>query len=176
MLDRQWVDWPARYDVTRVDLRGFGRSGRPTGSFSHAGDLLAVLDASGIERAGFVGASFGGLVALDLAASHPERVAALVLADAPLPHQVWSDAGADAGDTFLTEDLPSRLAALDIRTVVLTCEDDRADSQAIADRLASMLPHARRDVVAGASHLPSLEQPAAFDAVVLPFLDSVPAS
>jgi pimeloyl-ACP methyl ester carboxylesterase len=176
MLDRQWVDWPARYDVTRVDLRGFGRSGRPTGSFSHAGDLLAVLDASGIERAGFVGASFGGLVALDLAASHPERVAALVLADAPLPHQVWSDAGADAGDTFLTEDLPSRLAALDIRTVVLTCEDDRADSQAIADRLASMLPHARRDVVPGASHLPSLERPAAFDAVVLPFLDSVSAS
>ena len=41
---------------------------------------LAALDARGIERATIVGHSLGGAVAAWLAAHHPERVAALVLA------------------------------------------------------------------------------------------------
>src|SRR5918997_6752639 len=38
-----------------------------------------------------VGASYGGLVCLDFAATHPELVTALVLLDAPLPDHEWSD-------------------------------------------------------------------------------------
>jgi 3-oxoadipate enol-lactonase len=91
MWDPQWSAWQTRFALTRLDLRGFGRSGPPVGAFSHAGDVLGVLDTAGIERALIVGASFGGLVALDLAASHPERVAGLVLADAPLPGYAWSE-------------------------------------------------------------------------------------
>jgi 3-oxoadipate enol-lactonase len=91
MWDPQWSAWQTRFALTRLDLRGFGRSGPPVGAFSHAGDVLGALDTAGIERALIVGASFGGLVALDLAASHPERVAGLVLADAPLPGYAWSE-------------------------------------------------------------------------------------
>jgi pimeloyl-ACP methyl ester carboxylesterase len=223
MWDPQWAAWQTRFALTRLDLRGFGRSGPPLGSFSHARDVLAVLDAAGIARARLVGASFGGLVALDVAAAHPERVAALVLADPPLPRHPWSEemrgffmaeetaleagdldaatevnvefwagaaaepvraavreqqldafrlqVGAEADDELLTEDLPAALATLGVPALVVTGEHDKADFQAIADRLAATLPDARRAIVASAGHLPSLEQPAAFDEFVLPFLE-----
>jgi 3-oxoadipate enol-lactonase len=203
-----------------------GARAHPPEPFSHAGDVLATLDAAGIDRAILVGASFGGLVALDLAAAHPGRVAGLVLADAPLPGHAWSDemrgffaeeeAALEAGEleaatdvnlefwlptateevraaireqqldafrlqtgddeveaSLLAEDLRGVLARLDVPMLVLTGEDDKADFVAIADHLAASLPQARRATIARAGHLPSLEQPAAFDAAVLPFLEEV---
>jgi 3-oxoadipate enol-lactonase len=71
------------FRLVLVDNRGFGRSDRPAGSFAVAdmvGDIVAVLDAAGIERAHVLGASLGGLVAQELAITHPERVDGLVLA------------------------------------------------------------------------------------------------
>ena len=50
------------------------------------GDLLAWLDALGLERVDLVGHSWGGKVALDFAAAHGERVRRLVLVD-PVPPQ-----------------------------------------------------------------------------------------
>jgi pimeloyl-ACP methyl ester carboxylesterase len=78
---------------------------------------------------------------------------------------------AEADDELLTEDLPAALATLGVPALVVTGEHDKADFQAIADRLAATLPDARRAIVASAGHLPSLEQPAAFDEFVLPFLE-----
>ena len=72
-----------RFRLVLVDNRGVGHSGRPTGSFTvadMAGDIVAVLDAAGISRAHVLGASLGGMVAQELAISHPERVDGLVLA------------------------------------------------------------------------------------------------
>jgi pimeloyl-ACP methyl ester carboxylesterase len=223
MWDPQWAAWQTRFALTRLDLRGFGRSGAPAGSFSHAGDVARVLDEGGIDHAHVVGASLGGLVALDLAAARPGCVTRLVLADPPLPGYAWSEemrgffaaeeAAFDAGDleaatevnvefwtgsadepvqaaireqqlnafrlqaadeadeSLLADDLPRALATLDVPTLVLTGEHDKADFRTIADHLAATLPRARRATVAGAGHLPSLEQPQAFDELVLPFLE-----
>lgn len=71
--------------VVRFDMRGFGQSRSWRGAFSPAGDLAALLDALAIPRAHVAGASFGGLVALELAATAPGRVASLVLLAAALP-------------------------------------------------------------------------------------------
>jgi pimeloyl-ACP methyl ester carboxylesterase len=60
-----------------------------------------------------------------------------------------------------------------VPALVVTGEHDKGDFVAIAGRLAATLPDARRAVVPGAGHLPSLERPAAFDAVALPFLAEV---
>lgn len=68
----------AGYRAIRYDARGFGRSNTEDVEFRRTDDLLAVLDAFGIERAALVGNSQGGQIALDFAVSHPERVAALV--------------------------------------------------------------------------------------------------
>jgi 3-oxoadipate enol-lactonase len=75
----------ARRRVVRFDMRGFGRSRSGKGPYSLDGDLAALLDALAIAHAHLVGASFGGLVALQFAAAHPGRVAALVLLAAALP-------------------------------------------------------------------------------------------
>jgi 3-oxoadipate enol-lactonase len=72
-----------RFRLVLVDNRGIGRSDRPSGSFTvadMAGDVVAVLDAAGIDQAHVLGASLGGMVAQELAITNPERVDGLVLA------------------------------------------------------------------------------------------------
>jgi len=72
-----------RFRLVLVDNRGTGRSGRPAGSFAvadMADDIVAVLDTAGIREAHILGASLGGMVAQELAITHPERVRGLVLA------------------------------------------------------------------------------------------------
>ncbi|MFN3685821.1 alpha/beta fold hydrolase [Salinarimonas sp.] len=73
-----------RFRCIAYDPRGNGSSDRPEAVEAYAlercvGDALAVLDATGTERAVLVGLSLGGLVACMLAAHHPERVAAAIL-------------------------------------------------------------------------------------------------
>jgi proline iminopeptidase len=49
----------------------------------HVADAIAVLDATGADRAVLIGHSWGTHLALQLAVTHPERVAGLVLIDGP---------------------------------------------------------------------------------------------
>jgi 3-oxoadipate enol-lactonase len=75
--------------ATAHEMRGFGGTPLPpAGEFSHWEDLERAL---GGQRAALVGASFGGLVCLELAARRPELVSDLVLLDAPLPDHDWSE-------------------------------------------------------------------------------------
>ncbi|MFE4503345.1 alpha/beta fold hydrolase [Rhodococcus sp. NPDC056743] len=66
-----------------VDLLQYGRSDKctitgPMWDF-HAAKMIALLDELGIERADFVCNSWGGTIALNLAAKYPERVRSLVI-------------------------------------------------------------------------------------------------
>ena len=68
------------------DMRGHGRSGDPADAslYSQAltvGDMAAVLDACGEERAVVGGLSLGGVMSLAFHLAHPERVRALMLFD-----------------------------------------------------------------------------------------------
>jgi pimeloyl-ACP methyl ester carboxylesterase len=67
--------------VVMYDARGHGRSapGDAYGYEELAGDLLAVLDDRGIDRAVLAGASMGAHTLVRLALEHPERAAALVV-------------------------------------------------------------------------------------------------
>ena len=60
-----------------VDLRGHGRStwDGPWTVEQHVADLLETLDAEGVDRVEVVGHSYGGMIALHLLATAPERVA-----------------------------------------------------------------------------------------------------
>jgi pimeloyl-ACP methyl ester carboxylesterase len=73
----------------------------------------------------------------------------------------------------LVEDLAARLGEINAPTLVLVGEHDVEDMHAIAARLAAAVPGARSATVGGAAHVPNLEQPAAFDALVLGFLAEV---
>jgi non-heme chloroperoxidase len=77
---------PARYHAYALDQRGHGDSERPACCYAvedFAGDVVAFLDAVGIERASLVGHSGSCLVARRVAEAHPERVARLVLIGSP---------------------------------------------------------------------------------------------
>jgi DNA-binding winged helix-turn-helix (wHTH) protein/alpha-beta hydrolase superfamily lysophospholipase len=68
--------------LIRFDKRGTGMSDRPAGLpdlETRMHDVLAVMDAVGSRRAVLCGYSEGGAMAILLAATHPERVNALVL-------------------------------------------------------------------------------------------------
>jgi pimeloyl-ACP methyl ester carboxylesterase len=80
------LPWLARhFRVVVCDLRGNGRSDRPTKqsdyTFDHYyADFLTVLDAAGVERAAVIGVSASTMLAIRLAGEQPERVSHLVLA------------------------------------------------------------------------------------------------
>jgi pimeloyl-ACP methyl ester carboxylesterase len=70
------------------DLRGRARSvavAGPSSPAQHAEDMVAVLDALGLDRVTVCGMSMGGFVAVALATAHPERVRDVVLIDGGLP-------------------------------------------------------------------------------------------
>ena len=84
---RAWklqVPYLARhFRVVVFDPRGNGRSDRPRDPLAHADtelveDAVAVLDATGTSAAVCVGLSMGGRILLQLAVTHPQRVAAAV--------------------------------------------------------------------------------------------------
>jgi 3-oxoadipate enol-lactonase len=91
MWDPQWDELAARFSVVRCDLRGFGDTPFPPGSFSNAEDVVALLDSLGLERAAVVGASGGGRVALEVAALIPERVTRLALLSTGVREWEWSE-------------------------------------------------------------------------------------
>jgi pimeloyl-ACP methyl ester carboxylesterase len=69
------------YRVIVMDARGHGRSTRDAQPFSYhrmAEDVLALMDQLKIGEASLVGWSDGGILGLDLAIHHPERVKKLV--------------------------------------------------------------------------------------------------
>ncbi len=72
----------SKYELLAFDYRGLGRSGTINASYSMAdcaADATSVMDAAGWLTAPVVGISFGGMVALELAVTHPERIERLAL-------------------------------------------------------------------------------------------------
>ena len=90
-----WLTWEpvmtrlaGRYSLIAPDLRGFGDSDKPDGACGpdqHASDMLALMDALGIQRFGVVGHDVGGAVMQPLARAAPERLAGLFFFDFVYP-------------------------------------------------------------------------------------------
>lgn len=79
MWEAQFEAFSGMYRVIRFDLRGFGRSNMPSGSFSNHGDIRALLDFLSVKTVYLLGISFGGMVALDFTLAYSDYVKALVL-------------------------------------------------------------------------------------------------
>ena len=72
--DPQWEALAAAHRVVRYDLRGFGRADVVDTRFSNRADLVAVMDAAGLDRAVLVGCSRAGSIVIDTALEFPDRV------------------------------------------------------------------------------------------------------
>jgi len=74
------------FRVLAMDTVGYGDSYkpvRPCGIEDYARGALALLDGLGLRSAAVVGHHTGAVIAIELAASHPERVQRLVLSASP---------------------------------------------------------------------------------------------
>jgi 3-oxoadipate enol-lactonase/4-carboxymuconolactone decarboxylase len=101
----------ASFRTLRIDTRGHGASDAPDGDYTLpmlVGDVTAAMDAAGIERAAIAGVSLGGMVAMELALGHPERVSAIALicTSATMDKGIWQDriAQVRAGGTMAIAD------------------------------------------------------------------------
>ncbi|MFE9643256.1 alpha/beta fold hydrolase [Streptomyces sp. NPDC006365] len=101
-----------------VDILQYGKSAKPVIKGPmwdyHAAKTVALLDSLGVARADFICNSWGGTIALNLAAKYPERVRSLVITGsmpvfygplAPLPE--GGRRGRNARDVYYGGDGPS---------------------------------------------------------------------
>lgn len=125
--------------VTALDLRGHGFSGMPAAGYRAvdlADDVVALMDHLQMSEAHVIGHSFGGAVALALAALHPERVSRLTLADVWVPSlQRMAPLGGGPGWPVLRRRLAARGIVVDAQMPrvaqalyeELLADDDDAD-------------------------------------------------
>jgi 4,5:9,10-diseco-3-hydroxy-5,9,17-trioxoandrosta-1(10),2-diene-4-oate hydrolase len=75
-------EWAKHYRVVAVDYPGIGKSDKPDASYATdwlVEQVVAFMDAMGIERATIIGGSLGGQMTLMMGLLHPERVNRLVV-------------------------------------------------------------------------------------------------
>lgn len=211
----------AGHRVLAPDLPGFGDAALTPPTVDYVAFASGQLDGP----AAVVGCSFGGRVALELAAAKPELVDKLVLVAPGLAATEWSKeaqagfaeeealiergdlpgAGEQQARMWLAQDAtddvraltaamtvrsydqqlafedevrsvwpePSaetRVAEIDVPTLVVIGDADLPELRAVAERLARELPDARLATIDGAGHLPSLERPGELNRLLLDFL------
>ncbi len=144
----------ARHRVLEWHRVGYGRSGPAAGHAdiaSQSAQLVQLMQRIGMSRAHVVGHSSGGLVALQLALDHPERVASLVLLEPALPVPGVSSPGiAQALQAYERGD---RVSAIDIFMRSVAGDSWRKDVQ-------REIPHPFRDALPDAPAFFEQELPA----------------
>jgi 3-oxoadipate enol-lactonase len=168
------------------DLRGYGATSRegPYGPEISAADVIVLLDHLGLESAVLAGHSSGGIVAYLAALTHPERVSALVLEEAPppVPHDLrptrpegelgYEWAARQATLDWLRAPDPAiweRLADLPTPTLLIAGGPTSHLDQNLLARMAARMPAAQLQVIE-AGHLVHTGKPAEFVAAVRKFL------
>ena len=120
------------FELLSWDYRGLGRSAAVTAPYTMAdlaADAVAVLDDAGWETCAVMGLSFGGMVAQEIAVTHPERVQRLALA--------CTSPGGAGGSSYPLE----HLAELDVTERTTTWRellDERWDEEWLAEHAIDM--------------------------------------
>ncbi|UUT35100.1 haloalkane dehalogenase [Microbacterium elymi] len=150
------------------DLVGMGRSGKPAIDYTfadHARYLDAWLEAMGIREPILVGHDWGGALALDWAARHPDQIQGIVFFETILRPMSWEDLPASARPVFkmLKSDAGPR-AVLDANVFI-----EQALPGAIADlsrqdhdvyRAPYQTPESRRPMLQWSRSMPIDGEPA----------------
>jgi pimeloyl-ACP methyl ester carboxylesterase len=172
--------------VIACDLRGHGETslGAADGTLAQlAGDLVAFLDAAGLQRADLCGFSLGGTIVLRVAIDHPDRVGRLVpVATSSRVGRAavaWYEEQADQADEpghanacramarLGTEPLDPELRRVRARTLVVAAERDELCPPRAGAIIAAGIPGARLRVVPGAGHHVARERPEELGRAVL---------
>jgi pimeloyl-ACP methyl ester carboxylesterase len=152
------VPYLGRYRLLIPDQRGHGASDAPDccyGSSQFAYDARLFLDALGVKKAAVVGHSLGSMVAISLAADHPERVSKIVLigstALVPVKRGDWLYDNATAVKGKLD---PSTQFAKDWHPANQPTKVDPAFADAVNDEILRIPGHVWRGVARELSYVP----------------------
>ena len=192
----------AKWFVIAPDSRAHGRSTDGDEPLSYrlmADDMVQLLDHLGVERVDVVGWSDGGIIGLDLAMRHPERVGRLVVIGAnydvdglisvPIPKTVippptsfyarnapdpshWPVLYRKVIEMWRTQ---PRYTLADLKkiqapTLVVAGEFD-AIKREHTEQLARAIPNSKLDIVAGGTHALLGDKSDIVNADILRFLD-----
>ena len=180
------------HEVILADSRGQGRSTRTDVPITYdlmADDYLKLLDRLGIDKTALVGWSDGGIIGLDIAIKHPERLSRLFVqaanaspdgvkhydaATVVVPelrhyddvtdeiHALWANE-----PNFTADDL----ASIHVPTEVVIGDHDEAISRRHTEYMAATIPGAKLVILPDVGHSAPLEDPEGYASAVLAFLD-----
>jgi len=151
--------------VYALDLIGYGESGGERLDYrQQAQAMLDLMDAEGLATATVGGVSWGGMIALEMARTMPQRVERLILVDS-------------GGAGVFSEDELARLAC---STLVVWGEDDTVIPLANAAFFGAAIPNCRVEVITGVTeqegvppwggHHPMRFKPGEFNRIVTAFM------
>jgi 3-oxoadipate enol-lactonase len=190
--------WRSQVEAFGADREVLTPVLRLDGSFTVEGEAERLWRELPAEPLELCGVSLGALVALQMAAAHPDGVARLAVcagfarlpahgrmlmavvgaAAAVVPARLRGELGGldrsavravfRSGRGF---DVSGELGRLTMPTLVLYGERDRANAP-LSEALAASLPNARLAVVPCAGHEANVDAPAAFNAALRAFLDA----
>jgi len=155
----------AGFTVYALDLIGYGESGGERLDYwQQAQAVLDLMDAEGLETATVGGVSWGGMIALEMALTAPQRVERLILVDS-------------GGAGVFSEE---ELARIGCPTLVVWGEDDRVLPLANAAFFGAAIPNCQVEVIAGVTeqegvppwggHHPMRFKPDEFNRLVTSFM------
>ena len=99
MWDPQAGALKNEFRMLRYDQRGHGQTEAPAGRYTFellCADVIALMDALGIQRAHWCGVSMGCATGMSLVQTHPDRFDRLALCDnpgrsSPATHKAWEE-------------------------------------------------------------------------------------
>ena len=157
-----------RWRVVLWDRRGCGRSSDPGEGHTWQlwrEDLRGLLDHLGIDSAYLGGCSYGALLSLEMALEWPRMVRALVLESGS------PDGIAGAGpDVIYFPARAQKLHRITAPALIVQGDLDPFWPPPVAERMQRGIAGSELVVVAGAGHVPHLDDPALFNRTVEEFL------
>ncbi|KAB0680676.1 alpha/beta fold hydrolase [Aureimonas leprariae] len=195
---RQIATLSKHHEVIVADSRGQGRSTRDSTTITYdvmADDYLALMDKLKLRQVALVGWSDGGIIGLDIAIRHPERLTRMFVqaANATPDGAIAYDKAREAGKPVpilqhyddVAEEIKAlwanepnftsaELASITVPTMIAIGDHDEAISMDHTVFLANSIPGARMTILPHVGHSAPLEDPAGYAEAVLAFIDAKP--
>ena len=169
------ADLAKHYRVIALDCRGHGESGKPSGEGDYGvrmvEDVVRLMDHLDLRSAHLIGYSMGGMIALKLAVTHPDRVRGAILggmgwlSTGSHLQQFWENAGGRGkGKSALLHGFAEfAVTADEVKAIkaplqVIVGERDPC-RQLYVNPLVKLRPDISAHLIAGAGHLDCVIKP-----------------